>query len=164
MEGSRYRGGAQLFGLPGQRGPGASGGTELSPRAVGQRANGDALKAGDVAEALQRYRSYRADPRHVYADTEEKLNGLGYRLLKEKRTDDAITLFKLNVAAHPGSANAYDSLGEAYLMADQREAAIAVSEVARIGSPKRERPVSPGSGAALTRSGGESGLPGSVPQ
>jgi len=28
------------------------------------------------------------------------------------------------VAEHPGSANAYDSLGEAYLMADQREAAI----------------------------------------
>jgi tetratricopeptide (TPR) repeat protein len=84
----------------------------------------EALKMGNRAEALRRYRSYRADPRHLYAETEDQLNGLGYRLLKEKRIDDAITVFKLNVAEHPRSANVYDSLGEAYLMADRREDAI----------------------------------------
>jgi Flp pilus assembly protein TadD len=84
----------------------------------------EALKMGNRAEALRRYRSYRADPRHLYAETEDQLNGLGYRLLKEKRIDDAITVFKLNVAEHPRSANVYDSLGEAYLMAERREDAI----------------------------------------
>src|SRR3954465_6178977 len=84
----------------------------------------DALKAGDLAEPPRRSRSFRAAPRHVYADTEVDLNGLGYRLLNEKHIDDAITVFKLNVAEHPRSSNVYDSLGEAYMMAHQREAAI----------------------------------------
>lgn len=35
-------------------------------------------------------------------------------MLKERR-DEAIAIFKLNIEMHPKSANAYDSLGEAYL-------------------------------------------------
>jgi Flp pilus assembly protein TadD len=57
-------------------------------------------------------------------DTENELNALGYRELKQKRYDRAIALFRLNVAEHPSSANVYDSLGEALLLAGQRDAAI----------------------------------------
>jgi tetratricopeptide (TPR) repeat protein len=82
------------------------------------------LRAGNLAEAVRRYRSYKADPRHAYADTENELNNLGYQLLKQKRHDQAIALFRLNADEHPQSANVYDSLGEALLLAGHREAAI----------------------------------------
>jgi tetratricopeptide (TPR) repeat protein len=38
--------------------------------------------------------------------------------------DDAITVFKLNTEAYPDSANAFDSLAEAYGRRGQREEAI----------------------------------------
>lgn len=46
------------------------------------------------------------------------------QLLASHRTEDAIGLFKLNADAHPRSANVYDSLGEAYMIAGQKELAI----------------------------------------
>ena len=52
------------------------------------------------------------------------MNALGYRLLELKRARDAVEIFKLNAAAHPNSANAYDSLGEAYMKSGDGEAAI----------------------------------------
>jgi CubicO group peptidase (beta-lactamase class C family) len=44
--------------------------------------------------------------------TENELNGWGYQLLKQKKADQALSIFKLNVTLYPKSANAYDSLGE----------------------------------------------------
>jgi tetratricopeptide (TPR) repeat protein len=38
--------------------------------------------------------------------------------------EQAIEIFKLNVSTFPQSANAYDSLGEAYLVAGNKELAI----------------------------------------
>jgi len=83
-----------------------------------------ALDSADLSEALRRYHSYRADPKHRYADTEEELNSLAYRLLHEKRMDQAIAIFELNATEHPTSSNVWDSLGEACLLAGRREAAI----------------------------------------
>jgi tetratricopeptide (TPR) repeat protein len=42
------------------------------------------------------------------------INSLGYRYLHLKYYDTAIALFRFNTARFPGSANAFDSLGEAY--------------------------------------------------
>lgn len=39
--------------------------------------------------------------------------------------DEAIEIFKLNVAAYPDAFNPYDSLGEGYLAAGETELAIA---------------------------------------
>ncbi len=83
-----------------------------------------ALDSGNLSEALRRYQSYRADPKRRYVDTEEELNSLGYRLLHDKRMDQAIAIFALNASEHPTSSNAWDSLGEACLLAGRREAAI----------------------------------------
>jgi predicted alpha/beta superfamily hydrolase len=41
------------------------------------------------------------------------INALGYRYLQEEDYDNAIAVFKENVARYPESANVYDSLGEA---------------------------------------------------
>lgn len=44
-------------------------------------------------------------------------NQLGYALLSEQRTDEAIILFMKNTQLFPDDPNVYDSLGEAYLSA-----------------------------------------------
>jgi tetratricopeptide (TPR) repeat protein len=55
---------------------------------------------------------------------EGTLNNLGYRLLRSKKIQDAIKIFKLNVDLHPDYANGYDSLAEAYMNAGEDELAI----------------------------------------
>jgi tetratricopeptide (TPR) repeat protein len=52
------------------------------------------------------------------------MNALGYKLLGNNKTYEAIEIFKLNVEAYPGSWNVYDSLGEAYLKNGDKELAI----------------------------------------
>ena len=52
------------------------------------------------------------------------MNRLGYELLRDGKTDDAIEIFKLNVEAYPRSANTYDSLAEAYVKKGNKEEAI----------------------------------------
>jgi hypothetical protein len=74
------------------------------------------------------YRAYRADPRHRYASTEDSLNALGYALLQEGRGDAAVDVFSLNTEAFPGSANAYDSRGEALATVGDTAAAIRAYE------------------------------------
>jgi len=56
---------------------------------------------------------------------EARINAIGYVLLQRKRVAHAIAVFTLNVQRFPGSFNAYDSLGEAYAAAPDREKAIA---------------------------------------
>ena len=84
----------------------------------------EAVSADDFKLAAERYRQWRADPANAYADVEDQVNGLGYELMATKRLDQAIEIFRLNVAAFPRSANTYDSLGEAYRTRGDREAAI----------------------------------------
>jgi hypothetical protein len=84
----------------------------------------EALLANDLKLALEKEKRWRADPVNAYVDTEGELNGLGYELLAAKRLDQAVEVFQLNAAAYPQSANAHDSLGEAYRARGDREAAI----------------------------------------
>jgi hypothetical protein len=53
------------------------------------------------------------------------INARGYEFLRQDNIRMAIAIFKCNVLAYPESANAYDSLGEAYLKNGDRELAIA---------------------------------------
>ncbi|HEV7891972.1 MAG TPA: alpha/beta hydrolase-fold protein [Pyrinomonadaceae bacterium] len=45
---------------------------------------------------------------------EALMNQVGYQLIGQGNTEEAVAAFKLNVERYPGSANVYDSLGEAY--------------------------------------------------
>jgi predicted alpha/beta superfamily hydrolase len=45
---------------------------------------------------------------------EQRVNQIGYALLGNQRVDDAIRVFERNTKLYPGSANVYDSLGDAY--------------------------------------------------
>jgi pimeloyl-ACP methyl ester carboxylesterase len=55
---------------------------------------------------------------------ERLLNTLGYDALGSGNVKEAITLFRMNVAAYPESYNVYDSLGEAYTAAGNKTEAI----------------------------------------
>ncbi|MDQ2854754.1 MAG: serine hydrolase [Acidobacteriota bacterium] len=55
---------------------------------------------------------------------EAKMNSLGYALLGDERVKEAIEIFKINTEDFPASANTYDSLGEAYMIAGEKELAI----------------------------------------
>jgi tetratricopeptide (TPR) repeat protein len=56
---------------------------------------------------------------------QSSINQRGYEFLRQDNLRTAIAIFKGNVLAYPESANAYDSLGEAYLKNGDRELAIA---------------------------------------
>jgi tetratricopeptide (TPR) repeat protein len=86
------------------------------------------LKEGGYNGALAATASYKSDPVRRYIDVEileGKINNLGYLLLAEKKTDDAIQVFKVNTVVFPVSFNTWDSLGEAYADAGQKAEAIA---------------------------------------
>ncbi len=81
------------------------------------------VKQKGIESALEQYRALSRND--TYYLNESEFNSLGYLLLGEKRIKEAIEIFKLNTEANPQSANAYDSLGEAYMFGGDKERAIA---------------------------------------
>ena len=77
-----------------------------------------------IDAAVAEYRSQKARGFGDLYTSEEDLNALGYRLLRRKKVPEAIEILKLNVEAYPNSANAYDSLGEAYFASGNTPQAI----------------------------------------
>jgi tetratricopeptide (TPR) repeat protein len=84
----------------------------------------EALSANDVVSAVALYREFKADPTNAYVGTESSLNNLGYQLMGLKRYEHAIAIFELNVESYPRSANAHDSLAEAYMTNGNKELAV----------------------------------------
>jgi tetratricopeptide (TPR) repeat protein len=72
------------------------------------------------AKALE----FKNNPVNVYQSIEADINTFGYRLVNMKKMDEAIDMFKLNTELYPESANAFDSLGEAYANQGNKEEAI----------------------------------------
>jgi cytochrome c-type biogenesis protein CcmH/NrfG len=73
-----------------------------------------AIRASGVVPALESYRAARTARTAEAGIDEDTMNRIGYALLRDKRIKDAVEVFTQNVADHPGSWNAHDSLGEAY--------------------------------------------------
>ncbi len=47
---------------------------------------------------------------------ERSFNNQGYNFIRDKQYEDAIEIFRINVALHPTSANVYDSLADGYVL------------------------------------------------
>ncbi len=77
-----------------------------------------------IEAGLELYRKLKRDPQNTRLFPETDFNALGYTLLNRARADDAIRIFRLAVELYPRSANAYDSLGEAYMRAGDVKRAI----------------------------------------
>lgn len=56
--------------------------------------------------------------------TNAQLNTYAYQLANAGKMDEAVRLFELNAKRHPTDPNVHDSLGEGYMMAGNKEAAI----------------------------------------
>jgi CubicO group peptidase (beta-lactamase class C family) len=79
-----------------------------------------------IKQAISDYRSATKtkDSSNFYF-SERECNSLGYYLLRNNKSIDAIELFKLNTEQFPSSGNVFDSLGEAYLKTGDNEKALA---------------------------------------
>lgn len=84
----------------------------------------DILLEEGVDAAVQRYRTWKREVPEEYEFDQWELNGIGYGLLTRDRVKDAIRIFELNVEVYPDESNPYDSLGEAYMIAGDKERAI----------------------------------------
>lgn len=84
----------------------------------------EALQANNFELAVKQYRDYKNAPIHKYSNTEDEINNFGYELLGASQFKQAIEAFKLNVESYPQSANAYDSLAEAYMKNGDKQPAI----------------------------------------
>jgi Tfp pilus assembly protein PilF len=73
-----------------------------------------------LAEAMKLFGKLKDEKRL----NENAMNTLGYGLMSANRNQEAIEVFKLNVAAFPQSGNVYDSLGEAYMKVGENQKAI----------------------------------------
>ncbi len=82
------------------------------------------IRERGVEAAVAQYRELRKSQTGRYDFGEPELNALGYELLFTGRVKDAVEIFELNVEMYPQGFNTYDSLGEAYLAAGERELAI----------------------------------------
>ena len=82
---------------------------------------------GKILEALTTY-NQRAKEWGNYkwyrVFEENDMNTLGYNLIEQHRLNEAIAAFELNTKEYPKSVNVWDSLGEAYALAGNREEAI----------------------------------------
>lgn len=81
-----------------------------------------------IARAVERFHDVRKSDPKAFLFPEPAMNVAGYEKLQAGKTKDAIALFLMNVEAYPTSANAQDSLGDAYLADGQNALALAASE------------------------------------
>ena len=89
------------------------------------RVPGEDLEAGKLDEAVAAYKKIQAaNPKDPSLD-EGRFNELGYEYLRKKDYPKAIAVFRLNTELYPGSANPWDSLGEALEASGDNAAAIA---------------------------------------
>lgn len=79
-----------------------------------------------MAHAITNYKQLKNTKEgERYYFNENEVNSLGYYLMNNKRLKDAIALFVLNTEEYPKSSNTFDSLAEAYMIAGNKESAIA---------------------------------------
>lgn len=78
-----------------------------------------------IAAAEKMVKELKPGFEKTYHVDEDEINSLGYGYLGKQKVNEAIAVLRMNVARFPKSSNAYDSLGEAYMVAGKKELAIA---------------------------------------
>lgn len=75
------------------------------------------MRDDGIVQGVRYYEDLKVkfDPQKPPLD-EQALMRMGYQLLAGNKPEEAIELFKINVELHPDSWNAFDSLGEAYML------------------------------------------------
>lgn len=99
------------------------------------------LMAGKLEEAIEGYKKIKREKPLNNVVQEARLNDLGYSLLQSNKVSEAIAVFKVNVELYPNSANVYDSLGEAYMTAGQKDLAMTNYKKSLELNPKNQNAV-----------------------
>lgn len=84
----------------------------------------EAVLRGDTAAAAQLVTAAQHAVANRFRSPEAEVNAAGYRLVNAGKLPAALAVFRINTRAFPGSANAWDSYGEALLAAGRREEGI----------------------------------------
>lgn len=82
------------------------------------------IRERGVDAGIALYQQLRTAEPARFDFSEQELNGLGYALLEQRRPADAIRIFELNLRQFPNSANAFDSLGDAFHRHGKRTEAV----------------------------------------
>jgi tetratricopeptide (TPR) repeat protein len=82
------------------------------------------LLAAPVGDAGKVFVRFKSDAKYQYLQIEPVLNALGYDFIGSKDFSRAIAVFQIATKENPQSANAFDSLGDAYRAAGKTSAAI----------------------------------------
>jgi tetratricopeptide (TPR) repeat protein len=75
-----------------------------------------------IKTSLTKWAKYGFDESTILP--EQTINRLGYNLLGRKELEKAVEVFSYNIKRFPKSFNAYDSLGEAYMIMGDKENAV----------------------------------------
>jgi uncharacterized protein len=100
------------------------------------------MPVGGLAGVEQHYREL-AERYGFPVSAEQGINSLGYRLLADKKVEEAVAAFKRNVELYPKSANVYDSLGDGLEAAGKPDLAMANVEKAVDTATKNGDPLLP---------------------
>lgn len=84
----------------------------------------NALHDGGAVAAAARYAELKAERPGDFFFNERELNRIGYALLRKGRAADGVAIFELNVREYPDAWNPWDSLGDGYVAAGNRDGAI----------------------------------------
>jgi predicted alpha/beta superfamily hydrolase len=87
------------------------------------------LRIGGLAGVGQHYREL-SERFGFEVSAEREINALGYRLLGDKKIDEALVAFRRNVELYPRSANVYDSLADCLEAAGKPDEAMENSQKA----------------------------------
>ena len=79
----------------------------------------------DINYAIEQFKYLKKNAADEFNFTESALNNAGYFLLRSERANEAIRILQLNTEEYPRSANAFDSLADAYLAAGDKNNALA---------------------------------------
>lgn len=97
------------------------------------------LKDKEYKQAVEGFLAIKKKDSTKDVVNEGEINQLGYRLINDKKYDDAIEVLKMNVTMFPESSNVYDSLGEAYLSAGDSAQAYKNYKIAFEMNPRNTR-------------------------
>ena len=92
---------------------------ESAAYAVEKAINNSGIDAG-----ITKFQELKSDGWNKLVFNEDDFNSLGYSLITRGMINAAIEVFKMNVEMNPQSANAYDSVAEAYMKSSNKEKAI----------------------------------------
>lgn len=91
----------------------------------GQKTPSEYLAAKEYDKALQGYLAIKKKDSLDPTIREWTINRLGYNRIRDNKFEEAVEIFKINVALYPHKSNPYDSLGEGYWLLKDTTNAIA---------------------------------------